>query len=95
MTLVGNFSPLVLVGDSDRVEAETVGAYLDGWAGHDKVRLATANAIKAILSGAGRLVGRIARGYLPGDPGKLVGSIVTRISKRALMSDRTIYSLSF
>jgi len=73
MTMAGNFSPLVLVGDSDRVEAEAVGAYLDNWAGKDGLRLATADAIKAILAGATRLAGRIARGSLPGDPGKLVG----------------------
>ncbi|PJR91878.1 class 1 fructose-bisphosphatase [Ochrobactrum sp. 695/2009] len=73
MTMAGNFSPLVLVGDSERVEAEAVGAYLDNWAGKDGLRLATADAIKAILAGATRLAGRIARGSLPGDPGKLVG----------------------
>src|SRR5690606_2876787 len=73
MTMAGNFSPLVLIGDSERVEAEAVGSYLDNWAGKDALRLATADAIKAILAGATRLAGRIARGSLPGDPGKLVG----------------------
>ncbi len=82
MTLVGNFSPLVLVGDSDRVEAETVGVYLDGWAGHDKVRLATANAIKAILSGAGEACGPYCARISAGRSRRSVsGSIVTRISK--------------
>ncbi|MFD1791666.1 class 1 fructose-bisphosphatase [Ochrobactrum teleogrylli] len=73
MIMAGNFAPLVLAGDNDRVEADTVGNYLDGWAGQDVLRLATANAIKAILAGSSRLAGRIARGSLPGDPGKLVG----------------------
>ncbi|PWL17498.1 class 1 fructose-bisphosphatase [Falsochrobactrum shanghaiense] len=66
-------APLVLAGDSDHVEAGQVEDYLDGWAGQDALRLATVNVIKAILAGAGRLAGRIARGSVPGDPGKLVG----------------------
>lgn len=73
MTMVGNFAPLVLAGDNDRVDAQAAGEYLDTWAGQDSLRLATSNVIKAILAGSGRLAGRIARGSLPGDPGKLVG----------------------
>ena len=73
MTMAGNFAPLVLAGDNDRVDALAVGEYLDAWAGQDSLRLATSNAIKAILAGSGRLAGRIARGSLPGNPGKLVG----------------------
>ena len=71
--MTGNFAPLVLAGDSQQVEARAVGDYLDGWAGQDDLRLATVDAIKAILDGAGKLAARIARGSLPGDPGKLVG----------------------
>lgn len=60
MTMAGNFAPLVLAGDSDRVDAQAVGEYLDSWAGQDSLRLATSNSIKAILAGSGRLAGRIA-----------------------------------
>lgn len=73
MTITGNFAPLVLAGDNDQINAQAVGDYLDKWAGQDSLRLATRNAIKAILIGSSRLAGRIARGSLPGDPGKLVG----------------------
>lgn len=73
MTVVGNFAPLFLAGDADHIEAQAIGDYLDIWAQQDGLRLATSSAIKAILVGAGRLAGRIARGSLPGDPGKLVG----------------------
>ncbi|MBV2143041.1 class 1 fructose-bisphosphatase [Falsochrobactrum sp. TDYN1] len=68
-----HYPPLVLAGDCDRIEADNVEDYLDLWTGQDVARLATANAIRAILAGAVRLAGRIALGSLPGDPGKLVG----------------------
>ncbi|MEJ5080932.1 MULTISPECIES: class 1 fructose-bisphosphatase [unclassified Ochrobactrum] len=73
MTMVGNYAPLVLAGDTDVINLQSVGEYLDTWAGKDHLRLATSNVIKAILAGSGRLAGRIARGSLPGNPGKLVG----------------------
>lgn len=73
MTTAIQYPPLVLAGDSETVDAQSVADYLDGWTGGDALRVATADAIKAILFGAGRLAARIARGSLPGDPGKLVG----------------------
>ena len=73
MTMVGNYAPLVLAGDTDVNNFQSVGEYLDTWAAQDHLRLATSNVIKAILAGSGRLAGRIARGSLPGNLGKLVG----------------------
>ena len=45
MTMVGNFAPLVLAVDNDRVDAQAAGEYLDTWAGQDGLRLATSNVI--------------------------------------------------
>lgn len=75
---------LSLPGDVDPSGARTVDDYLQTWAGDDETRQAAARAVLALMEASRQLAPRLARGGLPGDPGRLIGTNADGDKQKAL-----------
>ena len=76
-------SALTLPGDGAPT-GQAVGEHLAVWAGTDPQRQAVAAIVAAVTAAAAPLAYRLARGELPGDPKRIVGTNTVGDKQKAL-----------